>query len=188
MADTTVESIFASNIIIDASFVSTSGSASSIDLTAALAVPAADAAAAQADATQALADAATAQATADAAVAKADVQQFTVNNVDLIDTASGTTYTFIAEFGGTLVRASFVLDGATTAVDACSVAIDITGAACTLAAPLSAPAVSAAGFAVSTTITAPTGVFVQGDKIRITTTSLNTEPTFAGVSLGYTRT
>ena len=180
MADKTIESIYASAIVIDEAYVTTSGSASRIDMTAALAAQAASSAAA-------LAAANAAQVTANAAVAKADVQQFNVNHVDLIDTSTAGTYTFVARFAGTLVSASAVLDGMTTAVDACSVAVDISGSAVTLAAPLSFAALSAAGTTVSTTVTAPTGVFVVGSRIRITTTSANTAKTFAGVSLGYTR-
>ena len=181
MADTRIESIYASAIVIDEAYVTTSGSASEIDMTAALAAQAASSAAA-------LAAANAAQVTANAAVAKADVQQFTVDSVDMINTQTGRTYTFVARFAGTLVSASAVLDGMTTAVDACSVAVDISGSAVTLAAPLSFAALSAAGTTVSTTVTTPTGVFVVGSKIRITTTSANTAKTFAGGSLGYTRT
>ena len=94
MADKTIESIYASAIVIDEAYVTTSGSASRIDMTAALAAQAASSAAA-------LAAANAAQVTANAAVAKADVQQFNVNHVDLIDTSTAGTYTFIAEFAGT---------------------------------------------------------------------------------------
>lgn len=44
MADTIIQSIYASELVIDSAYVDASGSASRVDLTAALAVPAASAA------------------------------------------------------------------------------------------------------------------------------------------------
>lgn len=146
----------------------------------------ADVAALKADTTDADA-AAAALASAALKVAKLDVQPMGPVQVDLIDSATGSTYTWRPGFAGSLVSASIVLDGATTAVGAASVAITIAGGAVTLAAPLSAPAVSASGFAVSTTVSSG-GAFTANQAIRITTTSANTSATFGGVMLGYTRT
>lgn len=117
---------------------------------------------------------------------KADVHLVAAIECDLIDTADGTTYSFIPLFAGTLTNVAMVLDGATTAVDAASVAIDIDGTPVVLAAPLSAPAVSAAGFEVITTVSSA-GAFTAGQRIKLTTTSGNTSATRGTVSLGATR-
>lgn len=117
---------------------------------------------------------------------KADVHNILIRECDLIDTATGTTYSFCPNYAGTLTHASIVLDGVTTAVDAASVAIDIDGTPVVLAAPLSAPALSAAGFKVNTTVSSA-GAFTANQVIKLTTTSANTAATRGTVSLGGTR-
>lgn len=157
-----------------------------VDLTANASQAEADAAAAQATADQAVIDAAAAQATADAAVANSDIQPLPTARVDLINTATGSVVRFIPLFAGTLATASLVLDGATTAVGACSVAITIDGVAVVLAAPLSRNAASAAGSKVTTTVSSG-GAFTANQTIEVTTTSANTAATFGSVNLGATR-
>lgn len=195
MADTTVESIYAHEIVIDDAYVTTSGSATRVDLTAALAAVSGDAAAAQAtadaaqgDATQALSDAADAQATADAAVPKTDTVMLGPVRVSLINTADKTTYSFCPRFAGTLIDAAMVLDGLTTAVGSCGVTISLTNGAVTLSAPLTMPSGSEAFEVKQVTTTGGPWVFAATDFFTFTTTSTNTAATFGGVTLGVTRT
>ena len=171
MADKIIESIYASEFVIDEAFVDASGSASRVNLTAALAVPAASAAAAQ--------------ATADAAVPKTARVPLGFR-VDLSDTATGSVVRLIPLFAGTLQSAAAVLDGDTTAVGSCSAAITIDGTPVVLAAPLSFAAASAAGTRVITTV-ASGGTFTANQTIEITTTSANTGKTFGGITLGASR-
>lgn len=171
MADTIIQSIYASELVIDDAFVEASGSASRVDLTAALAVPT--------DAAE------VAQATADAAVAKSDVQVFT-QRVDLKSTATGFTYSFRPQFAGTLVDSYLLLDGATTTVGACSAAVTVSGAAVTGGAMGPIGVGEPAGATFGGAITAG-GAFAANSTVKVTVTSANTAVTFGGVSLGYTR-
>ena len=236
MADTIVQSIYASELVIDESFVDASGSATRVDITAAidagvaglgataagLAILTAANAAAQVTALggtvtgAAVFTAATAAAAATAIGAtvagaailtaatagdqraamgvpattdvdlKADTHPLPTARVDLIVAATGTVVRMIPLFAGTLVTAGMVLDGATTAVDACSVAITIDGVPVVLAAPLSFAAASAAGTKVTATVSSG-GAFTANQTIEYTTTSANTAATFGTVSLGATR-
>lgn len=117
---------------------------------------------------------------------KADTHPLPAMRVDLIDTETGGVVRMIPLFAGTLVTAGLVLDGATTAAGACSVAITIDGVPVVLAAPLSAAAASAAGTKVTTTVSSG-GAFTANQVIEYTTTSANTAATFGTVSLGATR-
>ena len=171
MADTIIQSIYASELVIDEAYVDASGSASRVDLTAALAVPAASAAAAQ--------------ATADAAVPKTALVPLQFR-VDLINTATGSVMRLVPLFAGTLQTAALVLDGATTATGACSVAISIDGVAATTAIALSRNSGSVAGSKVTTTVETG-GAFTANQVIEITTTSANTAATFGSVTLGASR-
>lgn len=174
MADTTVESIYAHEIVIDDAYVTTSGSATRVDLTAALAAVSGDAA--------------DAQATADAAVPKTDTVMLGPVRVSLINTADKTTYSFCPRFAGTLIDAAMVLDGLTTAVGSCGVTISLTNGAVTLSAPLTMPSKSEAFEVKQVTTTGGPWVFAATDFFTITTTSTNTAATFGGVTLGVTRT
>lgn len=179
MANTIVESIYASELVIDEAYVDVSGSVARVDMSAALAAVSGDALAARAGA-----DAA--QATADAAVPKTDIVPLQAR-VSLINTDTGSVVRLIPLFAGTLQTAALVLDGATTAVGACSVAISIDGVAVVLAAPLSRNAASAAGSKVTTTVSSG-GAFTENQVIEFTTTSANTSATSGGVTLGASRT
>ena len=174
MADTTIESIYASEIVIDEAYVDKTGSASRVDLTAALAVPAASAAAAQ--------------ATANAAVPKSDPVLIGPVRVDLADTSDGTTYSFRLGFAGVLVSASMVLDGLETAVGSAGVTIKLTNADVTLSAPLEQPAGTAPLTALTVTMTGGPWIFAATDFITITTVATNTAKTFGGITLTATRT
>lgn len=179
MADTRIQSIYASELVIDSAYVDASGSASRVDLTAALAAVSGDAAAAQA-----AADAA--QATADAAVPKTDIVPIYSPRMSLINTATGAVFRMRAGFEGELYEAQFVIDGVTTAVGAASVAVEVDGVAAATDDPLSAPALSAAGFALNTTFTAPVA-FTRYQTISFTVTTANTSATFGTVTLGARR-
>lgn len=117
---------------------------------------------------------------------KADIRLVSTRECNLIDTATGSTYSFIPLFDGALTQVAFILDGATTAGGAASVAITIGGAAVVLGAALSAPIGSAAGFNVRTAVSSG-GTFTSTQIITITTTSANTAATFGTVSLAGTR-
>jgi hypothetical protein len=117
---------------------------------------------------------------------KADVLPLSTRECNLIDTATGSTYSMVALSAGTLTNVAFVLDGVTTAVGTCSVAVDIGGVAVVLVAPLSAPIASVAGFKVSTTVSSG-GAYAIGQTIRITTTSANTAATVGTVTLAGIR-
>ena len=192
MADTTLSYINAPDITIDEAFVGRSGGVPTIDLTAAIAAQVSDLGATAAGLAILTAASAAAQRTAMGVPAltavdlKADTHPLPTARVDLIDTATGSRVRMIPLFAGTLVTAGIVLDGATTAVGACSVAITIDGVAAVLAAPLSAPAASAAGFKVTTAVSSG-GAFTANQVIEFTTTSANTSATFGTVSLGATR-
>jgi len=119
-------------------------------------------------------------------VLNSDIQPLPTARVDLINTSTGSVVRMIPLFAGTLATAGLVLDGATTATGACSVAITIDGVAVVLAAPLSRNAASAAGSKVTTTVSSG-GAFTANQTIEFTTTSANTAATFGTVSLGATR-
>lgn len=193
MADTIVQSIYASELVIGDSFVDSSGSATRVDITAAIDAGVAGLGATAAGLAILTAANVAAQRTAMGVPAttavdlKADTHPLPTARVDLIDTATGSVVRMIPMFAGTLVTAGLVLDGATTAVGACSVAITIDGVPVVLAAPLSFAAASAAGTKVTTTVSSG-GAFTANQTIEYTTTSANTAATFGTVSLGATRT
>lgn len=180
MANTVIESIYASEIVIDEAYVSASGSARRVNMTAALAAPTADAA-------EALAAAAAAQATASAAVPKTDLVSLFSPRMSLINTATGTVFRMRAGFDGRLIEAQIVIDGVTTAVGAASVAVAVDGVGVSTDDALSVPAVSAANFGVNTLFTAPTA-FTRYQTLSFTVTSANTSATFGTVTLGVQRT
>lgn len=192
MADTIVQSIYASELVIGDSFVDSSGSATRVDITAAIDAGVAGLGATAAGLAILTAANVAAQRTAMGVPAttavdlKADTHPLPTARVDLIDTATGSVVRMIPMFAGTLVTAGLVLDGATTAVGACSVAITIDGVPVVLAAPLSFAAASAAGTKVTTTVSSG-GAFTANQTIEYTTTSANTAATFGTVSLGATR-
>ena len=157
MADTTLSYVNAPDITIDEAFVGRSGAVPTIDITAAIAVD-----------------------------LKADTHPLPTARVDLIDTATGSVVRMIPLFAGTLVTAGLVLDGATTAVGACSVAVSIDGVPVVTAIALSKNSGSAAGTKVTTTVESG-GAFTANQVIEFTTTSANTAATFGTVSLGATR-
>ena len=162
MADTTLSYVNAPDITIDEAFVGRSGAVPTIDITA-MGVPATT-----------------------AVDLKADTHPLPTARVDLIDTATGSVVRMIPLFAGTLVTAGLVLDGATTAVGACSVAVSIDGVPVVTAIALSKNSGSAAGTKVTTTVESG-GAFTANQVIEFTTTSANTAATFGTVSLGATR-
>lgn len=192
MADTTLSYVNAPNIVIDEAYVSRSGSAPSVDITAAIDGAIAGQGATAAGLAILTAANAAAQRTAMGVPAttavdlKADTHPLPTARVDLIVAATGSVVRMIPLFAGTLVTAGMVLDEATTAVGACSVAITIDGVPVVLAAPLSFAAASAAGTKVTTTVSSG-GAFTANQTIEYTTTSANTAATFGTVSLGATR-
>jgi hypothetical protein len=163
MADTRLSFIHSFDLTVDESFVSVVGSIPTVNLTAALA------------------------SVTDASVQNSDVAPIFAPRVDLIDAATGGTYSFIAPYAGTLVTAAVVLDGATTAVGAASMAITIGGVAVVLSGALSFAALSVSGASVSRTVSSA-GAFTAGQVIRVTATSANTSATFGTLTLGATRT
>jgi len=106
--------------------------------------------------------------------------------MSLINTATGAVFRMRAGFEGELYEAQFVIDGVTTAVGAASVAVEVDGVAAATDDPLSAPALSAAGFALNTTFTAPVA-FTRYQTISFTVTTANTSATFGTVTLGARR-
>ena len=141
--------------------------------------------AAQDTADDAVVDAATAQATADAAVPKSYPVALHSSRLSLIISDDGTMNRIRPGFDGTFTEAQFIIDGATTAVGACSIAITLDGAAVVLDDALSAPIASVAGFAVSTFVNPPVA-FTRYQDLAFTVTSANTSATFGTVTLSAT--
>jgi len=192
MADTTLSYVNAPDITIDEAFVGRSGAVPTIDITAAIAAQVAGQGATAAGLAILTAANAAAQRTAMGVPAttavdlKADTHPLPTARVDLIDTATGSVVRMIPLFAGTLVTAGLVLDGATTAVGACSVAVSIDGVPVVTAIALSKNSGSAAGTKVTTTVESG-GAFTANQVIEFTTTSANTAATFGTVSLAGTR-
>jgi hypothetical protein len=159
MADTRLSFIHGVDLLVDAAAVTTVGSTPTVTLATAVAAT---------------------------AVLKANAAPLFTPRCDLILGATGTTYSFIAPYSGTLVTAAAVTDGATTATGASSLAITIGGVAVVLSGALSFASTSASGTTVSRTVSSA-GAFTAGQVIRVTTTNANTAATFATLVLGATR-
>ena len=193
MADKTIESIYASAIVIDEAYVTTSGSASEIDITAAIAAGIAGQGATAAGLAILTAATAAAQRTAMGVPAttavdlKSDTHLMGPVFVTVDSTGAMPAVHWVPQFAGTLIDASIVVNNNAIATGPAIATIAIAGASATTSAPLEAPIAAAVGTAVSANITAG-GAFTAGQVIRVTPSGTNTAAAILGVTIGYTRT
>ena len=134
------------------------------------------------DAADALAAAVAAQATADDAVPKSDFIAIVSPRISLINTENGAVYRMRMGFDGTFKQAQLVIDGDTTAVGACTIAVALDGVPLVLDDPLTAPIASAANFGLNTYVNPNVG-FTTYQTLSFTVTSTNTSETFGTVTL-----